>query len=304
MGNYHWYHAQTAEPMHDNDLRAARKLGLYPSVTTIQKAWSMSPFLERWISRQKMRKTLLSPFTGLATKYIEREDCYSTRTCYEGKFDVIAKGSTAEESKKNYYIEAERRADELQDQIEQWSDDIDNKAYEDLNATAEHGLAVHDQLEQYCLNQDFKFDPKYEDFCNPFRDIFSKHIQSVEFTEVRRVCHTHSMAGTLDLTIVSKETGLIEVWDYKARKFKDGRSVFHDKDRTQLAFYAWMTKNNMGLDYMPRTRNLGIIRSNDNEFHPTGIIEMKLWREDAQQRGLDFMIGLAAAWRADKNYYV
>ena len=298
MGSFHWYHPETADPLHDNDLRQARKKGLLPSVTTVQKSWATSTYLEKWISRQKMRKAVLFPYTGLETKHVKLEDCYSTRTKYTNKFDIIAKGNTPEESRKNYFIEAEKYADEIMHLITEWSDEIDDMAYQDLNATAEHGLGVHDQLEQFNLNQDFKFDPKYEDFCNPWKDLFERHIQHVEFAEIRRACSIHKLAGTIDLTCVVKETGLVEVWDYKNRKFKKGKCAFYDKDREQLSFYAWMTKNDMELDYMPRIRSVGI----NSEI--AGEIEIKAWKKDAQERGLNFMFALAAAWRHAKNYYV
>lgn len=46
----HWYHCKGGEPepKHDADLRVARKLGLYPSPTSIDKDIFKNDFLERW----------------------------------------------------------------------------------------------------------------------------------------------------------------------------------------------------------------------------------------------------------------
>lgn len=47
----HWYTKQ-GEPQHDADLRVARKSGLYPSVTSIDKAAFPNPSLDRWKTEQ------------------------------------------------------------------------------------------------------------------------------------------------------------------------------------------------------------------------------------------------------------
>jgi hypothetical protein len=53
----HWYD-KDGNPMHDADLRAARKKGLFPSVTSILKIQS-NPGLENW----KLREAVLSSLT-------------------------------------------------------------------------------------------------------------------------------------------------------------------------------------------------------------------------------------------------
>lgn len=47
----HWY-SSDGTPNHDADLRVARKQGLYPSVTSIEKAWFANSFLEQWKANQ------------------------------------------------------------------------------------------------------------------------------------------------------------------------------------------------------------------------------------------------------------
>lgn len=47
----HWYKPD-GKPQHDADLRVARKAGLYPSITTIDKAVFKNDFLDRWKMNQ------------------------------------------------------------------------------------------------------------------------------------------------------------------------------------------------------------------------------------------------------------
>lgn len=55
--NSHWY-SQAGEPMHDADLRVARKMNLLPSVTTVQRA-AAKPALDSW----KMTQAVLAALT-------------------------------------------------------------------------------------------------------------------------------------------------------------------------------------------------------------------------------------------------
>lgn len=50
----HWY-GKDGTPQHDADLRVARKSGLYPSITSIDKASFPNPFLDRWKTEQLVK---------------------------------------------------------------------------------------------------------------------------------------------------------------------------------------------------------------------------------------------------------
>jgi len=56
----HWYSRQ-GEPMHDADLRVARKLGLYGSVTTIDKDTFPNHFLQKWKMEQLVKACIETP---------------------------------------------------------------------------------------------------------------------------------------------------------------------------------------------------------------------------------------------------
>jgi hypothetical protein len=56
----HWYQ-KDGSPQYDADLRVARKVLLYPSVTTIDKAWFANTFLERWKLDQLVQACVDNP---------------------------------------------------------------------------------------------------------------------------------------------------------------------------------------------------------------------------------------------------
>ncbi len=56
----HWY-ARNGTPQHDADLRVARKSGLYPSVTSVDKDVFPNLFLERWKLEQLVKACVDNP---------------------------------------------------------------------------------------------------------------------------------------------------------------------------------------------------------------------------------------------------
>jgi len=60
----HWYKPNpdgTITTHHDSDLRDARKMGLYCSITTIEKAIRVNPGLTRWIEGEIIKATIAYP---------------------------------------------------------------------------------------------------------------------------------------------------------------------------------------------------------------------------------------------------
>lgn len=72
-GSSHFYHPD-GKPQHDADLRKARKLGLYPSITTIDKAVFINPALDRYKQEQIVLAGLRNP-----RQPHEDEEAYANR---------------------------------------------------------------------------------------------------------------------------------------------------------------------------------------------------------------------------------
>lgn len=298
----HWYVPGDGTPNHNNTIKQARELGLYPSVTSVQKSWAMNSFLQAWIDKERCRNSLMYPFDPMNDQFFEcREHQYGGWVCKGHEFErpnIFGTGPTYQEAVDNYKNYLQLWVDTILSDIENWNKRLDDIKWATLNKTAEFGTALHNELEHYNLDQKYKFKKKYKAHCDHWVEMFNVHVKEVVAAEIRRVCHVHKLAGAIDLTYVCKSSGLVVVADFKTRTFKKGKFNTYDKDCEQLAFYAWMTKQDLQLDYMPRIRSFGL---NSAEAEP---VQSTLWTEDKQERCLKFMFALAEAWRHQNNYYV
>lgn len=139
----HWY-GKDGTPQHDADLRVARKLGLYPSVTTIDKAVFKNDFLERW----KIEQVVLAACENHKQPH-ENNDQYAQRL-YDlslgegGKASVAASfGSWLHDALDKYPIYPE--ATELHpwiDRVAGWAADNIVDTYHTEITLLDHDLGV------------------------------------------------------------------------------------------------------------------------------------------------------------------
>lgn len=109
----HWYDKQ-GNPMHDADLRVARKKGLYASVTSIDKDSFPNPFLERWKMEQLVKACVENP---RMPHEVEVED-YAQRV-----YDISnSKGRNAAEFGKEIHDAVEKYPDPAPAKLTPWID--------------------------------------------------------------------------------------------------------------------------------------------------------------------------------------
>jgi len=215
------YYMATGESCH-GDLRSARKVGAYPSVTTILgAAGPQKGGLINWQVEQAMASSLTLP-----------------------------------------HIEGESLADFAKRAV------LDSR--KEVEAAALRGTQIHSLAEIIINRQEpGELVNGYEEHYASLKEWRECCVTKVHASESVMVNEAEGYAGRVDL--IADIHGVIEVVDFKTRKFKNGKAAAYESDVWQLSAYAYaftdegMACRNVLID--PVTGQLQEIRYTAKQVH-------------------------------------
>jgi hypothetical protein len=234
------YYMATGESCH-GDLRSARKVGAYPSVTTILAAAGPSKTgLMNWKEEQAILSALSLP----------RES-----------------GETDADFAKRVVLDSRK----------------------EVEAAAARGTHIH-SLAEILINgeEPGELVNGYEAHFESLKEWHSCCVTKVHASESVMVNEAEGYAGRVDL--IADIHGVIEVVDFKTRKFKNGKAAAYESDVWQLSAYAYaftdegMACRNVLID--PVTGQLQEIRYTAKQIH----------------EGFEMFTLLCEVWRRLKKY--
>lgn len=277
MGN-HWYnekgeacHTQLCKPGAKNPTRAtsitdARKLGLFPSVTTVLKIRHNQALVD-WMVRVSIQAALT------AYRRPGEEDWkFHRRIAYEG----MAKGRTSAD-----FGDAAHYA------LEQWNLD-------------------HNWIFPVSPPKKFKITPEQWEIirihlCRWQEYSAVNHI-SILAAERRTACRVLGLAGTVDLISERKDEGL-SLEDFKSQDVKPNKkggpkeASFYPSFGWQLALYARMVRIVDGLSEDPAI--VSHVLDSNGEVPLT----TRVFTREEQTKALQMGLTLAKAWFLENDYF-
>ena len=169
MGTYHWYKPTDGSADHDNSLSAAREKGLYPSVTTVQKAWAIPSALQKWSDEQLLKNSLLAPYgadPNVKVTHHHFGSVIAERNTESNIPKIWGAGKNQQEALEVYNNNMNRWIEENMFEIKAWAKVVLDMKWATLGNTADFGTDVHNELEHYNLDQNYKFKPQYKAYCD------------------------------------------------------------------------------------------------------------------------------------------
>lgn len=269
----HWY-TRDGDPMHEvkdakgnprpTTLRDARKLGLFPSVTTINKATGGSPQLTDWIVNQALLSALNHP-GGVPN------------------FHNAARDPVSDKDQK------------VKDFLQWCRED----SYKQVRDKAELGNAIHDALNKSFVDPD-DVPAHFLAHVNAVRSLLARHFgeDRVWIPERTFACPGEGFGGSIDLD--SDEGDVPVLVDFKCKEFDEGKpvkSMIFDEHVQQLGGYriARTSKN-------PKYANARCVNVIVSTSVP-GLAVMHEHSAEDMERGEQMFRATLAFWRAKNKYF-
>jgi len=200
-------------------MRDAKKLKLYPSVTTYLDC-APKPALTNWLVGQPLEYVWRNLIDGCVFTFNGLEE-----------MNILLKGFSRDSMPHNI-----NKFDFVK-----WAKD---GAEEEKAKAPRLGTKIHKIIEKYSVWQ-FKnkaptliIDEELKPWVKTFNEFFNDNKMKVGSTEKRVGCHKYGYAGTVDF--VGEFAGMQNcVIDYKTTKFKNGKPFYYFSWGCQIAAYAY-----------------------------------------------------------------